>query len=145
MVRKKIKIPFVDYSSSVPLIKYRLENGSEGIAILDTGSELSLFDDEYVRRHRDQFSLEYTDEIIDIVGIQSRNEKAVINATAIVSTNGHIVKLTGMMLSMSHITETIRTNSVRKDICISAMVGSDVLSKLNAKIDYKNNCLILPS
>ncbi len=140
MFRKENKIPFVDYSSDVPLIKFYLEDGSEGLAIIDTGSELSLFDDKYVMKHRDQFSLEYTDEIITMVGVQSKSETAATNATASVSMNGHVVVITGMAFSMSHIME-----SWQKDKCISALIGSDILSELNAKVDYKNNYLILPS
>lgn len=140
------KIKFVDLAFDVPIVKFSLGNGVESYAILDTGSEVTTIDKEFVLNNRNEFTVTHTREKINLVGMTSEKEHPVVYArTKFLFFDKPEEKLPctverAMVMPLTNITENLK-KQYRFSGEIGAIFGCDVFLALNAKIDFKNKTL----
>ncbi len=141
-MRKIIK--FVNCKSDVPIVKFILGNGDTAYAIVDTGSETTLFDfDLLLGEHKSDFPLKKTRKKINFVGIQNDTETPLIKTYPTIrfldTENDKkylYVKIEdAVFISMRNLTQHLK-DQYDTNITISAILGSDLLTKLNAEINY---------
>jgi len=142
-MRKAIK--FEECKSEVPIVKFMLNNGASAYAVIDTGSEATLFDFRLIKDNKNEFPLNKTKSKINFVGLQDSSETALINTSPTLQFSNkedssefiHIKVENGIVLDLSNINEHLKKQD-NTSISISSVLGSDLLTSLNAKIDYKN-------
>ena len=123
----------------VPIIKFKLIGGKEGYGIVDTGSESTAFDLQFVKKNKALFTIETTDKTMNLVGVSHNNDTQVIYATAHITfkeSPDADIKIKGLVLDLSHITSSIGHSP-------AALFGSDTLSKIRAKVNYDRKYLSL--
>lgn len=133
-----IRIPLLFCDSKVPLVCFGVAD-KKYYAIIDTGSEISMYD----------FSMKNLFDMIQdlprssCVGINGRAE---FNASTVLA--GSIIlnekefKLNGLLYNLIQFSHHFK-DDIENDIEISAIIGSDFLKKYNAVIDFDNKELIL--
>ena len=140
------KVRFVDSAFDIPIVKFSLGNGVESYAILDTGSEITTFDKDFILNNRAEFQILHTKEKINLVGMATEKEQPVIHAGTKLyfsdkSGESSVCNVSeAMVMSLAIINENLKKQYLfAKEI--TAIIGCDVFLTLNAKIDFKNKTL----
>lgn len=134
-MKKEIKIPFVENESCVPVIKFTLGNGITGYAVIDTGSESTVFDKDFVKSNKSEFSIEATKNKIKMIGVSDNSgELPVIYASANVKLGSDELVMNGMLFTLVHLEDNLGFKP-------AALIGSDVLNDLGAKLNFKQNIM----
>lgn len=136
----KCRIKFIDLGTDIPVVRFFFDDGTESYAIVDSGSEQTLFNIEDVKQHSDSFKI---DKVFDvrIAGMQAMSnmvtEAACTAMTFSVSDEESVCLETfGICVDISHINEFLKSRSV--DIPdISVLFGADFLSKYGFKLNFK--------
>ena len=148
-VRKIIR--FVDCKSDVPIVEFILGNGDSAYAVVDTGSETTLFDFNLILgEHKLEFPLKKTKNKINFVGVQQDTEVPLVKTSPTIrfidadNNNGYLyVKIDdAIFISMANLTQHMK-DQYGVDMAISAILGSDMLSKLNAEVNYQKKEMII--
>lgn len=131
----RVSIPFVKYTADVPVVNFRIGDDSL-YAIIDTGAEVSLFDEKL------KHSLKIVDQIESkFVGVSGVTENKVVpillGELSFPASNGNIfiTKILGMTRNMDDISSHY-SELIGDDRKISCIIGGDFLARLKAKIDY---------
>ena len=138
-------IPFYFCKSKVPLAVFRLRNGKKYVAVIDTGSEVSMFDPDLKDDGLD--TIENGDET-SFVGVNGESGTVSIvhvsDELDFKTKDGEIISvpIAGILYDMKELTSVFQ-RKFNKDIVISAILGSDFLKEYNAKIDFKNKTLTI--
>lgn len=136
---KKVKIPFTPIRENVPFIKFRLKDGTEGTAVVDTGSEATFFDKDFVEEHKDQFNIFDVKGFMNVVGIgDNKSVKLQYIETDLCFDDMRIPMFDTVPIDLGHISKQLGA-SIKMD----ALFGSDFLSYTNAKLDFMKKELIL--
>lgn len=136
---KRISIPFLGESSEVPFVWFSLANGVAGCALVDTGSESTIFDLNFVRAFKDQFKINKTKNKINFVGISKGSEQPIVNVNCKVYLSGkNEFSAEGILSDLSYVKAHLHSNF---DIELSAIFGSDFLNSIGAKINFKKRKL----
>lgn len=138
---KKCRIKFIEHELDIPIVQFFLDDGTEAYAIIDTGSEQTLFDSDFVHQHRNSIMISAGFDI-RIVGMPSaKNVIADIGKAVLAFFNSDdetfvLREISGLCVEISHINDfmKIRSGNTPK---ISALLGSDFLSKYGFKLDFK--------
>lgn len=146
--RKNVAVSFVEESRSLPFIKISIE-GVEGekIALVDTGSEITILDRSVVDKmnNRSKIIVRNANEVsLDGVGDHRSHGKASTFATFVTMKTEKSEEISGIIdgvvLDISHTFEAM------KQVCGTGdpvmIIGSDTLDKLKAKIDYKKKMIV---
>ena len=148
-IRKTIKLE--DCASEVPIVKFILGNGEPAYAVVDTGSETTLFEMNLVfGEHKKEFPIHKTKDKIKFVGLQKNTEISIIKTSPVLrfldsdDETGYLyVKVEdSMFISLKNLTEHLK-DQYGTNMNISAILGSDLLTKLNAEIKYKEKEVII--
>lgn len=138
-MQNKVKIPFVKNKSRVPVIKFRLKGGKEGYSVVDTGSESTVFDMQFVKKNKSCFDVEITEDKMNLVGLTDSSETPLIYATT------HVcfrecpeadITVKGIVMDLSRISPNIGHPT-------AALIGGDVLTKIRAKVNYDRQLMSL--
>lgn len=136
-------IKFENTKRNVPIVRFSLGADKEYYAILDTGSESTLFDMYFIKEEKENISINIPEEKMSIVGVSSSNEVPLINVSVPICFEGRAVcTANGLVLDMSHITKEF-PESMGNSFKISALFGSDVLDAISAKVDFEKKELII--
>ena len=139
---RKREIKFVQNNTNVPVIKFRLKSGTEGFAIVDSGSESTAFDYDFAKANKKDFKVEFTNSTIDLVGVASKAANPLYEVyTEIVFFDGKteakpIQIEKAMLMNLGNLKEHIGYD-------VHAIIGSDVFTASKAKIDYNTHCLVV--
>ena len=139
---KKREIKFVRNNTNVPVIKFRLKSGTEGFAIVDSGSESTAFDYDFAKANKKDFKVEFTNSTIDLVGVASKAANPLYEAyTEVIffddNNESQPLKIEkAMLMNLSNLKEHIGYD-------VHAILGSDVFTNTKAKIDYNTHCLVV--
>lgn len=140
----KISSQFIEMDIDVPVIQFKLENDIEFNAIIDTGSEQTIFDSDFVKNSNDGFSVYQTNLDFQVTGIASTQKEQTVSIVVTTLTvedykTGFTssVKLSGIKMPIRHIAAYSKLHT------ISAIIGTDFLRQYSAKLDFKNKELML--
>ena len=136
---------------AIPFVTFRLADGTEGTALVDTGSESSVIDKAFVKAHKKQFQIEITDKKIEQIGFYGKSFVHIIKLTAPLFFKTYRgrkwfrSKITDALLSdLSPLNQSIaETNKIEN--AVQAVFGSDLFKALQAEINYQNNTLTINS
>ena len=139
------KVKFIKTKSEVPLVRFLLPNGKGGIAIVDTGSESTIFDPGFVAANKEEFNIKTTKDKINFVGIEKDSEHVIITAEGKLLLGGEdrvfvTLPILAVLMDLSHIREHFK-NEYGTDIKIAALIGSDFLTKIKGKINFKEKTM----
>lgn len=107
-------------------------NGKKAFLLLDTGASRTVFDKNQIEFYNDNQEIELLDEKSTGLGTSSMD----IHTTEISHLeigNKKIEKITLAIIDLSHVNETYEKLGFKK---IQGVLGSDLLFKYNAIIDY---------
>ena len=141
----KIIIPFADSSCRIPLVKFSIDN-VEYTALLDTGSESTLFD--YHINESDNYKKNETDYKMSLVGLSGETEKGRIVEVSTnvcihdIFDNQYVISVKGITSDLTNVTECINER-YGKHMKVFAVIGSDTLKMYGAKIDYRRQQLTI--
>ena len=139
-------IKFIDIKSEVPIVRFMLHDGTEGYAIIDSGSEITSFDTEFVKKNKEQVTIHKTESKMNIVGLNDNVNTPVTKLDAIIMFSDDGLTQVHIKDAMIYRLDVINANlkmTYKIDIKITAIIGSDVLSQTNAILDYKKKEMIL--
>lgn len=135
------KIPFSDKMLKVPVIEFTYGDKIQ-YALIDSGSELTLFDTCF--EDAEPGTVLYD---IDLTGAGGTDKCSASKLTVRMycfdeGDDVVVFDVQGLYMAKSNIFKD--TNSVYGDkIRIDCIIGSDTLKRLNARIDYKQNVLVI--
>ena len=132
-ITKKYKATFINGLSQVPVIKFTLADGSEGTALLDTGSELTVFNKDFVKKHRSEFDVKTTKEMVEFVGLSAKSSIPAIHAGAdllFVGRNKKAIRIEGLIMQLDNIVQNLGYSP-------SAIIGCDNFVKYGVELNFK--------
>lgn len=145
----KREIKFVKVTNGIPVIRFFTENSSkEQYAILDTGSEISMFDSNFVKSAKKEFNIKVTEHKINMIGVGADSNVPIVNCAGKVKLkcegdNIYFLEFdNAMVFALDKLSNHI-TNEKGKQITVSAIFGNDLLNTIKAKIDYENRMLVI--
>lgn len=136
----KSTIPFLNKTTSVPIVPFSLVNGVEAYAILDTGSEVTVYDMQFVKRNRDVFETKEDSYKTKLTNVTQDGEEVPYIQTKtklILRDSDESFKekvVPGMVLNLSHINTHLKDTG--EDLIISAIFGADMLNWLGMEISF---------
>lgn len=138
-MKERVKVAFEEVNTAVPIVKIRLSNNSEGFAVVDTGSESTVFDKDFVKKSKNNFDIKITKEKINLVGVAQNNETPIIYAaTEVFFGNDTMYRfgMKGMVISLANLKDNL-------GFVPAAIIGSDLLEALDSKLDFKKRLMFV--
>lgn len=122
--------------TDIPIISMKLSNGKKIHALLDTGSEQTVFDTSVVDNNKDCFTEHTVQHSLNVTGISStKSFQTVIVATELETEEGTKKLLfDGIKMPLGHVTSHFK--AIINDCNIAVLIGSNIMSIYNVKIDY---------
>lgn len=138
---RRVRVPFVNSSCNIPVVPCSLSNGTVGLAIIDTGSDTSLIDKNFVLNNKSEFKVEMTDEKVNFSGLSSTQSMPVVNAQTTIRfhRSKKNFNLVANVFPMDFVIAMKETYDIAPDI----LIGSDMLKQLNADINYEKKELVV--
>ena len=141
----RIIIPMYFCKSRVPLVLFRLEGDEKHVGIIDTGSEISMFDFSLKDSGMSEVNDGTETSFIGVNGSGKTSKVSQVKGDVTFKTKDdeHFkVKVDGVLFDFGSLTEAFQRRT-DKNISISALFGSDFLKKYNARINYRNKTLTI--
>jgi len=139
---KQITVPFKKSTVGVPLVEFSCEGKDKLCAIVDTGSESTIFDTGFLK---DNDLLKDDSRKMSLVGLNGEGEELTIyqvNAFLSFDEEGKKLPVEGISANLDTINGHIKMKHKEKTV-VSVILGSDFLKKYKAKINYKAKELTL--
>lgn len=132
---KKYVLKF-ENGTDIPIITMKLSNGKKIHALLDTGSEQTVFDTSVVDVNKDCFTERAINHSLNVTSISStKSYQTVIVAAELEAEEGSKRLLfDGVKMPLGHVTSHFK--SIIEDCNIAVLIGSNIMSIYNVKIDY---------
>lgn len=129
---RKVKVPFIQSECDIPIIEFELSNGNKGLAIIDTGSDTSLVDKDFVIANKKEFKIKKRKQSASFSGLSASSDMPIVEA-------GVKVKFAGMeypfLANVFPMTFVMAMKEVY-DVSPVVLIGSDMLIALSADINY---------
>lgn len=141
----RIEIPLYYCKSRVPLVLFRLtDDGDKHVGIIDTGSEVSMFDYSLKGSGMDEMNDGVDTSFIGVNGSGKTSKVSQVKGELVFRSaeTDCVVQAEGVLFDFGSLTEAFQRRT-EKDISISALLGSDFLKKYDAKIDYRRKKLTI--
>lgn len=131
---------FENINTPIPIVKYKLGN-EVCYAIIDSGSEQTVFDATFVKEHADLFKLrkEYNSRM-SLSGVSPTGADIACHfARATLGFRKPFeIEVEGLLMSLDHLSEHFNKDGIK----LSVLIGADVLAKHNARIDFDKQKLV---
>ena len=144
---RKIEIGFTESLNRLPFIEIKFEGVKEPkLALIDTGSEITILDEDMMHRIDRNFITTSEAGTISIDGFSGSSErsKQVLFTTTICvkDVNGEEWKhgIRGVLMDFSSVKEPLNAACPSADVV--AIIGSDTLHEMKAQLDYKKQKVI---
>lgn len=141
-----MKITFQKSKTEIPLIKFWLpDNDTPFIALIDTGSEITLADNEFVKSNN---ITKGTNGTINIQSLNGKTSNVVTKMDIDVLLKGYrskkIYPISCLTTDLSPISAQLN-HQYNENITLSMIIGSNFLNEIKADIDYKNRIISINS
>lgn len=136
------KIRFKHCPSEIPLISLMMDSGESCLAVIDTGSEQTIFDETFINEHKDDFAFFHTKEGYNMIGVATETQ----TLSRTIMMKAHVGKDTLSIYGITADLSNLRIHFKKAygdDYDIVCILGSDMLKCLNAKINMKQGYLTL--
>ena len=139
-MRRKINIPLIEFESKVPVVKLKLGE-RELFALVDTGSESTLFDESL--REIEGIKVKELNSDMSFVGLQGKTEDKKISIfSGEFKSRRSKIRIAGIGADLSSISHHFK-KSYNSDIVISILLGCDFLDTYEAVINFDNHTMTL--
>ena len=129
------KISFVECSSGVPIIKFVLSDSTEGYALVDTGSDPTMFAKNLILQHKKSFRL-VDGEGITMIGLYAEDKNLDKHITTTITVGDIKIDIPdGMIVDLSIVHDAIKTSD-DNPVRISAIIGCDTLLQYGVSVDF---------
>jgi predicted aspartyl protease len=137
---ERVTIPLLFRRSRIPLVNFQLAGDETYYALIDTGSETTLLDVAL----KDKVEVKSIEDEGNFVGIGGSTDYKTIEFadTSFILPGNIELPFIGLMHDMTALSKHFKDKN-KEYIRISAIIGSDLLKKHDAKIDYKNRTLTI--
>ncbi len=143
---QKLTLSFLECKSPIPIVRFPLSDGKSISAIIDTGSETSVYDSSTKDCYPDMITKTKHFGKQEYIGVYETMEidvnLSVLNLN-VPRDNGEQIEF--KMAAYEHQTFHLIGEKLqgREDLTdsILLLIGSDTLSYYNARIDMKNKCI----
>lgn len=134
------RIPFKKVKMKVPVIELK-RNRKSHYAIIDTGSELTLFDELYKENSHEA---EYKIDLTGVGGTLTHSAHRYSVDFVLMDSDKKKLRyrIDGLCVEDSTLFKDA-DSLYGEQMHIDIVLGSDMLRKMNAKIDYENNVLVI--
>lgn len=135
------KINFLKLPFDVPIVEFSLDNGAKGYAIIDTASEVTTIDKDFVLENKKEFHVKKERKKITMVGVNGETAVPIIKSSGFLGFQTHpagyiqLEMTDAITYSLRAITQNIKSQ-YECDLDIAIILGSDFFTKHQAKIDY---------
>lgn len=129
----KNKVSFQKFQSDVPIIKFSLPSGVEFNALIDTGSESTVFDADFVSKNSNQFSSD-AEHAMSLVGLGGDIVHTVKNVSTTLILNHKKFLISGITTDLSNVNNHIH---MIYDVNVSLILGCDILKQFGAILDFR--------
>lgn len=139
---KRIRTPFCDIKSEIPIISVTLSNGEKTLALVDSGSETTLIDKDFIVKNRKVFKVSKSKDTGTLTGLNSKNEYVVVLADTYIQLEGtkQYFPLHGTIYPMDFVVKSLKEcYGIEPKI----LIGSDTLHEYNAELNYEKRELII--
>lgn len=132
---KKYVLKF-ENGTDIPIITMKLSNGKKIHALLDTGSEQTVFDTSVVDVNKDCFTERTINHSLNVTSISSTKSYQTVIVAAELEAEEGAKKLLfdGVKMPLGHVTSHFKP--IIEDCNIAVLIGSNIMSIYNVKIDY---------
>lgn len=139
---KQMTVPFRKTKVRIPLVEFSCGESDNLCAIVDTGSESTIFDTKFVKENK-----LVTDEskTMTLVGLAGEGDELTIyqiNTFLSFTEDRKKLSVEGISADLSSINDHIQKKHKEKTV-VSVILGNDFLKKYKAKINYKAKELTL--
>ncbi len=148
--RKTTKLVFNNLM--IPLVTFRLGDGTEGSALVDSGSESTMIDLKFVKEHKKLFKITKTNLQIEQIGFSGKSTTRIVKLTTSVFMKTFRGKKffrslfkDAMLTDLSSVNKGLAESRNMGENAVQAILGSVILKKLQAEINYRNNTLTVNS
>ena len=139
-MRKRINIPLIEFESKVPVVKLKLDD-RELFALIDTGSESTLFDESL--REIEGIKVRELNSDMSFVSLQGKTDDRRISIfSGEFKSRRSKIMIAGIGADLSSISHHFK-KSYNSDIVISILLGCDFLDTYEAVIDFDNHKITL--
>ena len=129
------KISFVECSSGVPIIRFVLSDDTEGYALVDTGSDPTMFDKNFILQHKKSFRL-VDGAGITMIGLYAEDKNLDKHITTTITVGDIKIDIPdGMIVDLSIVHDAIKTAD-DNPVQISAIIGCDTLLQYGVSVDF---------
>lgn len=143
-MKTTVRTKFEDNPTKVPLVKIGVASTETPIyALIDTGAEVTLFGQELEQKNL--ISPVDTEQNISLIGFAGEKDTSVHIGNLLAQfgdTEQVWITFSGLVSDLSFINKYIQS-TYHVDYKVSALLGSDFLTKFKAKINYRTKDLTL--
>ena len=136
------KVLFVGTKTTIPIIRLYLDDGTECVAIIDSGSDVTVLDMAFVKAHRNLFEIVATPFRANYVGINSADQHPIVKAKGVYYYDSGKDCFT-ISAEMCNLSGAFSAFEAEHGIRPHMLIGGELLDSLKAKIDYENQALIV--
>ena len=141
----RIAIPLHHCRSRVPLVVFRTSDDRPRVGIVDTGSEVTMFDPSLIGNGMDATEGGGRTSFVGVNGEGDAGMVTRVSGTVGVRSkdgNDYDIPLSGVAYDCSNLSR-IFSERMDKEINVSMILGSDFLKDRNSKIDFKKKTLTI--
>lgn len=139
----KCTVKLSDTENCIPVVRFHIGNKQAGYAIVDTGSEVSIFDSAFIADNEQVFdksaTLPYA--ISHIAGTDSNPKTEYYSTTVSLGEEGTSFTMTALSYPLKHLSKFFRES--RENIDVTAIIGTDFLSNTKANINFETKEMTL--
>lgn len=139
MRKTRVTIPFATCPATLPIVSLYLANGEVWHAAIDSGSECTVFNAEFVRKNAGDFTADNQEVKTTLIGVASETvvnvEKKLASVTIKDKDGAEVrMKMKGVSVDLSKLCDRF-SESYGKQYNLQAIIGSDVMRDFKAIID----------
>lgn len=131
----------------VPIVEFKLGDGTKGYALIDTGSESTIINAGFSAKNKKQIKVRKTKNNMDLVGLKETLMPKVINANCELyfahsdDTLNALKISNALVVDLSSLSEYLQQE---RDLMfpIDIIIGCDTLTKTQAEIDFSTHTFI---
>lgn len=139
----KCTVKLSDTENSIPVVRFHIGNALTGYAIVDTGSEVSIFDTVFVAENQNAFasSISLPCALAHIAGTDEDPKTKYYSTTVTLGEEQKSFPITALSYPINHLSKFFRES--RENINVTAIFGTDFLSDTNANINFETKEMTL--
>lgn len=125
----------------VPFVEFTLSNGTKGRGLIDTGSESTMIDTNFIKKNKECFAIDVTNQKMNFVGFYGDEKRRIIKISTYIHFGKYAVSLEDTIAAnLSGINKGLEELH-GKDVHIDIVFGGNFLRKKKVEINYKTNTI----